>query len=110
MTLTLESPALPLRADSDGVVRVGQTRVTLATVVSAFKNGATAEQIAYDYSSLDLADIYAVIHFYLRRRQQVDDYLAETRRKGEELRKQLEAGYDSQGIRERLLVRRNSKE
>jgi hypothetical protein len=50
-----------------------------------------------------------VIHFYLRRRQQVDSYLAETRQKAEELREQLEARYDAQGIRERLLARRNAR-
>lgn len=32
-------------ADADGVVRVGGTRVTLDTIVFAFEEGATAEEI-----------------------------------------------------------------
>lgn len=110
MALVLDTPPLPLAVDSNGVVRVGHTRVTLDTVVSAFKNGATPEQIAHDYSVLDLADIYAVINFYLRRREQVETYLTERRQAGEKLRQQLESAYDPHGIRERLLVRRKSKD
>jgi uncharacterized protein (DUF433 family) len=110
MSLVLESPPLPLSADADGVVRVGKTRVTLDTVVSAFRNGATAEQIAHDYPVLDLADIYAVITYYLSQREQVDEYLAERRKEGSKIREQLESRYDPQGIRERLLARRESKE
>ncbi len=49
-------------------MRVAGTRVTLETVVAAFCHGATAEQIAHDYP-LELADIYAVITFYLRQRR-----------------------------------------
>ena len=46
MTLTIATEPIPLRMDSDGVVRVGKTRVTLDTVVAAFVEGATAEEIA----------------------------------------------------------------
>jgi uncharacterized protein (DUF433 family) len=66
MTLVLESQPLPLQTDADGVVRVAGTRVTLDTIVAAFKKGATAEQIAHGYPVLTLVDIYAVITFYLR--------------------------------------------
>jgi uncharacterized protein (DUF433 family) len=106
MTLTLESPPLPLRADADNIVRVGGTRVTLETVVTAFRNGATAEQIAQDFSALQLADVYAVIQFYLTQREQVDQYLAERREAGDAVRSQVESQCDPAGIRERLLARR----
>ncbi|HEY8503194.1 MAG TPA: DUF433 domain-containing protein [Gemmataceae bacterium] len=110
MTLRLQSPPLPLRADADGVVRVGGTRVTLDTVIAAFKRGATAEQIAHDYPVLDLADVYAAISFYLNRRDEVERYLAEQRREAEEVRARMEARFDPHGIRERLLARRSRKE
>ena len=37
---------LPLETDGDGVVRVGNTRVTLDTIIMALTDGATAEEIA----------------------------------------------------------------
>jgi len=109
MSLVLESQPLPLQADADGVVRVANTRVTLETVIAAFNNGATAEQIAHDYPVLHLADIYAVITFYLRQREAVDTYLAEQRLVGQHIRHQMETRFDPQGIRERLLARRTHK-
>ncbi len=43
ITLPIVTKPIPLETDADGVVRVGGTRVTLDTVVAAFKEGATAE-------------------------------------------------------------------
>lgn len=110
MTLSLESPVLPLIGDSDGVIRVGQTRVTLDTVVSAFNQGATAEQIAIDYDALKLSDIYSVINYYLNNRDDVDRYLDEQRATAESLRQELTSRYDGAEIRQRLLARRHSSE
>lgn len=99
----------PLRTDQDGVVRVGGTRVTLDSVVYSFQEGSTAEQILEQYPSLRLADVYAVIGYYLRHREEVEAYVAEQRRQAEEARRQDEARFDRPGIRERLLARRASK-
>jgi uncharacterized protein (DUF433 family) len=68
MTLVIDSEPVPLAVDVEGVARVGGTRVTLDTLVAAFEQGATAEEIAQQYPSLGLADVYAVIGYYLRRR------------------------------------------
>ena len=75
VTLMIAAEPIPLEADGEGVVRVGGTRVTLDTVVAAFNEGATAEEIVYQYPSLDLADVYAVIAYYLQRRPEVEAYL-----------------------------------
>jgi uncharacterized protein (DUF433 family) len=109
MSLVLESQSLPLHVDVDGVIRVASPRVTLETVIAAFAKGATAEQIAQDYPVVPLADIYAVIAFYLRQPEAVDTYLAEQRHTGQHLRRQIEAHFDPHGIRDRLLARRTSK-
>ena len=106
MTLTIRSETVPLVTGVDGVPRVGKTRVTLDTVVSAFLDGATAEAIAHQYPSLDLADVYSVIAYYLRRRAEVDAYLQCQQQQAETVRKQNEARFDPSGIRERLLARR----
>jgi uncharacterized protein (DUF433 family) len=49
---------IPLSKDVHGVYRVGNSRVTLDLVVRAFNRGATPENIAQDFPSLQLADIY----------------------------------------------------
>jgi uncharacterized protein (DUF433 family) len=109
MSLVLASQSLPLHVDADGVIRVAHTRVTLETVIAAFAKGATAEQIAQDYPVVPLADVYAVITFYLRQSEAVDAYLAEQRRTGQHLRQQMETRFDPHGIRDRLLARRTSQ-
>ena len=48
---------IPLEVDPNGVIRVSKTRVTLDTIVQAFNDGATAEEIAQQYPSVPLADI-----------------------------------------------------
>ncbi len=108
--LTITAKPIPLEAGTDGVVRVGGTRVTLDTVVTAFKQGATAEEIVYQYPSLDLADVYAVIAYYLQRRPKVDAYLRQQQAQAEETLRRNEANFDPEGIRERLLARRSDRE
>ncbi len=97
---------IPLHLDADGVVRVGNTRVTLDTIVAGFSEGATAEELAQQYPSVQLADIYYVIGYYLRQRSKVEAYLNERRRHANQLRQQNETRFDPTGIRERLLARR----
>jgi uncharacterized protein (DUF433 family) len=105
-TLLIETGPIPLEADADGVVRVGGTRVTLDTVVAAFKDGATAEEIVYQYPSLNLADVYSVVGYYLQRRSDVEAYLRRRKQEGDKVREQNEARFDPCGIRDRLLARR----
>lgn len=105
MVLKVEEDVTPLTVDREGVVRVGGTRVTLDTVIAAFAEGATAEEIAHQYPSLHLADIYAVLAYYLRRRPAVDAYLRERTRQAEDVRSQNEGVFDPVGVRDRLLRR-----
>ncbi len=105
-TLLIAAEPIPLETDADGVVRVGGTRVTLDTVVAAFEQGAAAEEIVYQYPSLDLVDVYLVIGYYLQRRADVDAYLRWRQRRADEVRQQNKARFDPHGIRDRLLARR----
>lgn len=106
MTLSIAAEPVPLETDADGVVRVGKTRVTLDTVIAAFEDGATAEEITHQYPSLHLADVYAVIAYYLRRRSDVEAYLKQRRQHAEKIQRQNEARFDPDGVRDRLLARR----
>ncbi|MBU1471807.1 MAG: DUF433 domain-containing protein [candidate division Zixibacteria bacterium] len=109
MTLTIASETVPLVTDNNGVIRVGETRVTLDTVIAAFLDGATAEEISQQYPSLDLADVYSVIAYYLRQRAEIDTYLQRRREQAEKIREENESRFDPSGIRDRLLARRASR-
>jgi uncharacterized protein (DUF433 family) len=106
MSLNPGSTPVPLRPDADGVMRVGGTRVTLDTVVAAFQEGATAEEIVEQYPSLRLADVYFVIGYYLDNQVAVDLYLQERDRRSAEVRQENETRFPPQGVRDRLLARR----
>ena len=107
----IESQPIPLEADTDdGVVRVGGTRITLDTIVAAFSQGATAEEITHQYPTLNLADVYIVIAYYLRRHQEVESYLQHRQKDADSIRKQNESRFDPNGVRDRLLARRTKQE
>jgi len=106
MNLVIQAPPVPLEIKEDGVVRVTGSRVTLDTVVGAFNEGASAEEIVEQYPSLALTDVYAVLNYYLHEKQTVDVYLSEYRQRGEQIRREVEARFSPVGIRERLLARR----
>lgn len=91
----------PLR-DLHGILRVGNTRVTLDSVIGAYQQGFSPEEICLHYPSLHLPDVYATIAFYLHHQELVDQYMQiresqETEREAKqrvvgqvsELRKQL---------------------
>jgi uncharacterized protein (DUF433 family) len=97
---------LPLAVGPDGVIRVARTRVTLETLIGAFQDGATAEEIAQQYPSVSLGDVYQVIGYYLHHRVEVDGYLAECQQASEAVREQNERRWNPEGVRARLLARR----
>ncbi len=98
---------IPLVTDANGVVRVSKTRITLDTVVTAFLEGATAEEIREQYPSLHLWDIYFVIGYYLEHQAEVDTYLRERQRLAAEVQQEAEKRFNPIGVRDRLLARRN---
>lgn len=108
MGLTIANEPTPLTQTEHGVVRVGGTRVTLDTVIAAFEEGATAEEIVEQYPSISLADAYAVIAYYLHHRAEVDAYHARRRSESGAVREQNSTRFGSTGVRERLLARRST--
>jgi uncharacterized protein (DUF433 family) len=110
MTLAILAEPAPLNADRDGAILVGKTRVTLDTVVAVFKQGATAEEIVYRYPSLNLADVYATIAFYLNHQSDVEAYLQQRRQQSQEIRAMNQGRFDPQGLRDRLIARKTEQE
>lgn len=105
MLLVVHPEPVPLAIDGEGVIRVGGSRVTLDVVTSAFRAGATAEEIVQQYPTLALADVYSVLTYYLRHQEEVDGYLWSRRLEADQVRAQNEAQFNPVGIRERLLAR-----
>ena len=110
MTLSIMAEPAPLKSNEDGVVLVGKTRVTLDTVVAVFKQGATAEEIVYRYPSLNLADVYATIAFYLNHQPEVEAYLQQRGQQSQEIRTINQANFNPQSLRDRLLARKAVQE
>ena len=71
-----------------------------------FFEGATAEQIVEQYPSLDLADVYAAIGYYLHHKSRIDSYLKERAKETKKIKDQIKKRSDIHGIRKRLLARR----
>lgn len=109
MSLAAATVQSPVRIDEHGVARVGATRVTLERIVTAFLQGATAEEITARYDALDLGDVYATIAYYLQHREEVDAYVAEQRRAAEKVRAEnadLIQVVEVDELRARLLARK----
>ena len=106
MLLVNPTFSIPLQTDANGVIRIGKTRMTLDTVVTAFLEGATAEEIREQYSSLELADIYAVLSYYLQHQTEVNSYLLERQNLANFVQQEAEKRFNPVGIRDRLLARR----
>jgi len=110
MSLVIEAPPVPLRTDEHGVMRVGKTRVPLDTVVFAFNQGSSPEEIVMSYPTLDLEDVYAIVNYYLHNRAEVDSYLSQREADGARIREENEKRFPPTGIRARLLARRSQDE
>ena len=94
MSLMISTDSPPLAKDTDGVIRVGGTRVSLDSVVFAFLDGSTPEEIVQQYPSLDLADAYAAVTYYLNHRQEVEAYLHERKTQRQQIRAEVEARFN----------------
>jgi uncharacterized protein (DUF433 family) len=109
MTLTLQTEAPPLRQDSSGALRVGESRVLLELVIRAFQDGATPEVIFQRYPTLKLSDVYSVIGYFLRHAEEIESYLAEREREATETQQRIEERQGDLGaLRQRLRARRGA--
>lgn len=98
----------PLREDAHGVIRIGQTRVTLESIVALFEQGASAEEIALRYEALTLGEVYAALSFYMAYPDDVDAYLRSQRRASDQARVHAEQRSPFTELRRRLLARKSA--
>ncbi len=61
----------------EGGYWIGNTRISLDSIVNAFKRGAAPESIKRSFPLLTLEEIYGAITFYLSNEQEIDAYLSQ---------------------------------
>ena len=67
----------------EGVYYIAGTRISLDSIVYAFREGCSPETIREDFEGLTLAHVYGAIAFYLDHQAEIDKYLVETEREFE---------------------------
>ena len=109
MAFEVRTDPVPLRVDDCGTVRVSESRVTLDILIGAFKLGANPEEIAEQYPSVQLCDVHSVIGYYLRRKDEVDEYLDARAADAEKVRTEIERRFPPEDIRARLMKQRANR-
>jgi uncharacterized protein (DUF433 family) len=107
--LSIHADLPPLQVDEGGAVRISKTRISLDLIVEQYENGMTPEDMVRAYDTLVLADVHAVIAYYLRHRDEVRAYLKRREEESETLRAKIEAERPRVS-REELLARRSARE
>jgi uncharacterized protein (DUF433 family) len=72
----------------EGVYYVPETRISLDSIVYAFREGCSPETIREDFEGLTLAHVYGAIAFYLDHQADIDAYLLQRREQWAELERQ----------------------
>lgn len=106
---TFQPQLIPLTRWADGSIRLGNTRVLLEIVISAFNEGSTPEEIVINYPTLKLAEVYGTITYYLANRDQIDTYIAQRAVEADQLWATIEADENQKNLREKLLTKRSEK-
>jgi uncharacterized protein (DUF433 family) len=70
----------------DGTYRIVGTRVSLDSVVYAFRRGTSPESIQRSFPQLTLEQIYGAIAYYLAHQEEVNQYLLDGEEEFEKLR------------------------
>ena len=64
----------------EGAYRVGDTRVSLDSLVYLYREGMSAESMVENYPALTLEQVHGALAFYLGNQKEIDLYLAEGHR------------------------------
>lgn len=67
----------------EGAYRIGNTRVSLDTLVYLFREGMSAESMVESYPALTLEEVHGALAFYLGNQKEIHAYLAEGQRAAE---------------------------
>lgn len=102
---TFAPEPVPLVRDEAGRLMIVGSRISLDILVSDFKRGKSPEAIHDTYETVSLADVYAVLAYYLRHRGEVEAYLVEQDREAKNTQARIEKAIPTSGRRAELLSR-----
>jgi hypothetical protein len=109
-TMTFEPIAVPLRENEYGSIRVCNTRALLDVVIHEFRDRASAEGIVEPDDALKLANVYAMISYYLRHPEPIDADLRRREREAEAIRAKIDASQPPRpNLRAMLMARARAK-
>src|SRR5205823_9418988 len=109
-SLIIKPLPVPLAVDAAGDVRIAGQRILLDYVVEEFENGASPEAIVETYDTLKLAEVYAVLAYYLAYQDDVKTYMTQRRKEVEEQYERDRARPESATLRGQILARRAAME
>ena len=93
--------------NEQGTLRVAGTRVSLASVIHAYWNGDSPEEIAQNFPSLSLEKIHGALAHYLAHRAEIDDELTELAAQWTKLRSNAQE--QNRALRDKLARERNRR-
>jgi uncharacterized protein (DUF433 family) len=99
---------IPLVENESGDIHLEGSRIFLEHVVEKFNEGKTPEDIQRDYPHVKLADLYAVMTYYLRHREEVDAYVQHQYQRAREMEASTEK-YRPTKLVEKMKARLESK-
>ena len=108
--LTFHNERVPLRESEGGTVYVGDTKVALEGIICAYRRGCTPEEIQDAFDAVSLGDVYFVIGYYLRRKEEVEEYLEEYQRDWDKMVEELLAKPGAREFYDRLEKMQRQKE
>ncbi|MGQ9626460.1 MAG: DUF433 domain-containing protein [Anaerolineae bacterium] len=91
-------------------IRIKGTRVGIETVLTAYLEGLSPEEIAAHYPALTLEKVYATITYYLHNRTEVEAYMEAWRQHGEQMWQEQQCGPSPMVSRLRELARKKRAE
>jgi uncharacterized protein (DUF433 family) len=72
-----ETATIYAHKTAEGGWRMADSRVSLDSVVYAYWEGKSPEAIAEEFPTLSSEQVYGAIAFYLRNREEIDEYLSQ---------------------------------
>jgi uncharacterized protein (DUF433 family) len=80
-----EAATIYAHKTTDGGWRIADSRVSLDSVINAYWEGKSPESIADEFPALSVEQVYGALAFYLRNRQEIDQYLGQQDEKWKDL-------------------------
>ena len=74
--------------ENEGVYRIGNTRVSLDSIVYLSSEGMSAESMVDSYPALTLEQVHGALAFYLGNQKEIDAYLEKGKREAQLLQEE----------------------